>query len=37
MQTVGTNSARSFKTRVALRARAKFTELNLRYVELYLE
>ena len=36
MQTVGMNSARSFKTRVALRARAKFTELNLRYVELYL-
>ena len=36
VKTVGMNSARSFKTRVALRARAKFTELNLRYVELYL-
>ena len=35
MKTVGMNSACSFKTRVALRARGKFTKLDLRYVELY--
>ena len=36
MKRVDTNSARAFKALVSLSARAKFSKLDMRYVELYL-